>query len=170
MARRVLVLNQDYSPITVCTVYKGFLMVYLNKAELIIAYEDLRLQSIENSFAAPAVIRVSRYINVPFKGVLLNRHNLFRRDAKTCQYCGSKNDLTIDHVLPRSRGGKTSWTNLVTACKKCNNRKGDFMPDEAGMPLIRQPYKPGFGIFLRDMEGGYCPEWEPFLIRKSVEH
>jgi len=168
MRRRVLVLNADYSPITVCTIPKGFLMVYLRKAELIMPYEDTVLHAIDRSFPMPAVIRVSRYITVPYRGVLLNRQNVFRRDNHTCQYCGVTTDLTIDHVLPRSRGGKSTWTNLTTACRRCNGRKGDFTPEEAGMRLMMQPYKPNYAVFLKELSGFVCREWEPFLVRKSA--
>jgi hypothetical protein len=165
MKRQVLVLNQDYSPITICSIYRGFLLVYLNKAELIKPFQEA-LHSIDKAFPMPAVIKISRYVNVPFKGVMLNRHNIFKRDAHTCQYCGSNRELTVDHVLPSSRGGKSSWANLVTACKRCNSRKGDFTPEEAGMPLFRIPYKPSYTLFLRDHSGYICEEWEPFLVQK----
>lgn len=167
LRRRVLVLNADFRPITVCTVPKGFLMVYLRKAELVMPYEDQRLHAIEHSFPMPAVIRVTRYINVPYRGVLLNRQNLFRRDNHTCQYCGVTTDLTIDHVIPRSRGGNSTWTNLITACRRCNSRKGDFTPEEAGMVMMQAPHKPNYTVFLKESSGFLCREWEPFLVAKS---
>lgn len=115
----------------------------------------------------PAVIRLNKYVNVPYKGVSLTRQNIFRRDNFECQYCGSKKDLTLDHVEPRSKGGKSVWNNLVTACKRCNAKKGDFAPEKAGMALKSRPFKPSYILFLRDLSGMLCEEWKPFLKVKN---
>ncbi len=110
----------------------------------------------------PSVIRLNRYVNAPYKGVSLTRQNVFKRDNFECQYCGTRRDLTLDHVMPSSRGGAHTWTNLVTACKRCNARKGDFTPEEAQMTLPRKPYKPSYSLFLRD---GNTPrtDWDEYL-------
>jgi len=99
---------------------------------------------------------------------MLNRANLFRRDNGECQYCGSVKHLTIDHVLPRSKGGKTSWTTLVTACNRCNVNKGNKTPEEAGMPLKILPFKPTLSYFLADYAERHAEEWLPFLNVKVV--
>ena len=112
----------------------------------------------------PSVIRLSRYIAVPYKGVNLTRQNIFKRDNFECQYCGTRKDLTIDHVVPSSKGGPHSWLNLVTACKRCNARKGDFTPEEAFMQLRHRPYKPSYATFLRDHSNGHGGEWEDYLV------
>jgi 5-methylcytosine-specific restriction endonuclease McrA len=98
---------------------------------------------------------------------VLSRQNILKRDNHQCQYCGATHDLTIDHVLPRSREGKSTWTNLVAACKLCNSKKGDYTPEEAGMPLRRAPFKPTFIFFLREFHGIPHESWLPFLNSKS---
>ena len=163
MGRRVLVLNQDFSAITVCSVPKAFLLVYLDKAELI-AEDKAKLRTVTKAYPMPSIIRLHNYINIPYRnGVVLNRQNLFKRDSHSCQYCGSGKDLTLDHVLPRSRGGKSSWDNLATACKGCNSRKGDYTPEEASMTLKQRPFKPSFVMFLRDFSDRISDEWLLYL-------
>ncbi|MDR6563713.1 MULTISPECIES: HNH endonuclease [Arcicella] len=167
MGRKVLVLNQDYSALTVCSIPKAFLLVFLKKADLISESATEQLRSVSQSFPMPSVIRLHRYVYLPYKGVMLSRQNIFRRDGGQCQYCGTPEDLTLDHVLPKSRGGRTSWDNLATACKRCNSRKGDLTPEEAGMPLKTKPYKPSFVMFLRDFGGSIEESWLPFLGKRK---
>lgn len=162
---RVLVLNQDFSPLMVCSVERAFLLVFMNKSEMLRAANGYRLRTITRSFPMPSVIRLNRYVNAPYKGVTLTRQNIFKRDNFECQYCGTKRDLTLDHVLPTSRGGPHSWLNLVTACKRCNTVKGDFTAEEAGMRLRHRPYKPSYTLFLKDAPGMHQHEWEEFLLR-----
>ena len=166
--KRALVLNQDYSPITVCSIQKAFLLVYLKKAELIENEEGLKLRSVDQSFPFPSVIRLSHYVNMPYKGVMLTRQNIFKRDAHTCQYCGTQKDLTLDHLVPRSKGGKSNWTNLVTACKRCNARKGNNSPEESEMKLLRPPFRPNYVMFIRDFSGPINEKWMPFLKTKQM--
>ncbi len=161
--KKVLILNQDYRALTICSVQKAFILVYLNKAEMVAEYEDRPLTSISACFATPSIIRLFRYVRLPYRGVLLSRQNVFRRDNNMCQYCGTTSDLTLDHVLPRSRKGGSTWDNLATACKSCNARKGDCTPEEAGMPLRRKPFKPSFLMFLRDFSGHIDDNWRPYL-------
>lgn len=163
MKRNVLVLNQDYSPFTVCTVQRAFLLVFLSKAELLSDAINQSLRTVTTSYPMPAVIRLHQYIHIPYRGVVLTRQNIFKRDEFKCQYCGSIKDLTLDHVIPRSRGGKSTWKNLITACKFCNAKKGNFTPQEAGMYLSKLPYKPSYIIFLRDFSGMIRDEWKPYL-------
>ena len=93
----------------------------------------------------------------------MTRHNIFRRDGGRCQYCGTTKELTLDHVVPKSKGGKSTWNNLVTACKPCNARKGDFSLDQIDMKLKNQPYKPSYVMFLMDNSGLVQDDWMPFL-------
>lgn len=160
---RVLVLNFDFSPITVCTVQRAFLLVFLEKAEMLADAQEGMLHSVSQTFPMPAVIRLRRYINRPYKGVMLTRQNVFKRDAYTCQYCGVHKDLTLDHVVPRSKNGKSSWSNLVTACRRCNARKGHFSPEAAGLQLRTKPERPSYLDFLRYHSGLYQKEWDPYL-------
>lgn len=167
--RNVLVLNQDYSPLTVCSVERAFLLVFLDKAELLSPVPNVTLNTVSSSYPVPSVIKISRYISVPYKGVVLSRQNVFRRDNHECQYCGTNRDLTLDHLVPRSKGGASHWKNLVTACKHCNARKGDYLPEEVGMKLKRPPFKPTYIMFLKTSNGNIFDEWRPFLqLRTGV--
>jgi 5-methylcytosine-specific restriction endonuclease McrA len=166
-ANKTLVLNLDFSPISVCSVQRAFLLLFLDKADMVCENSRDHFHTIDRTFPMPSVIKLKRYISVPYKGVVLSRDNVFRRDGYQCQYCGTNRDLTLDHVIPKAKGGKTHWTNLVTACKQCNSRKGDFLPDEAGMPLSMPPFKPSYIMFLRDFSGVDHREWEPYLITKK---
>ncbi len=161
--RRVLVLNQDYSPISVCSAERAFLLIHLEKAELVHEDESLQMRTVNMTYPTPSVIRLQDYIYVPFKSVMLSRQNVFKRDGHECMYCGSKKDLTLDHVLPKSRGGKSTWDNLATACKKCNSIKGNKTPEEAEMPLAQQPFKPSYVMFVRNFSGFTSKEWLQYL-------
>lgn len=149
MKNKVLILNQDFSALAVCTVPKAFRLVYLNKAEMVDKVNDLLLRTVNQSFPVPSVIRLQRYAKVPYYGIALTRHNVLRRDNFSCQYCGDARNLTLDHLKPRSRGGETTWQNLVTACMRCNTRKGNRTPEEAGMKLSQKPVKPSLQSFLK---------------------
>ncbi len=163
MNSRVLVLNQDFSPLMVCSVERGFLLVYLNKSELVRPANGYKLHSISESFPMPSVIRLNRYVHAPYKGVTLTRQNVFKRDNFECQYCGTRKELTLDHVIPSSKGGQHTWINLVTACKRCNAKKGDYKPEDAGMTLRKRPLKPTYALFLKELSGHYGNEWDEFL-------
>ena len=136
---------------------------FRKKAELLHDDPKKELRTIRESFQFPSVIRLRSYIRVPYNKVVLSRRNIMRRDNFTCMYCGSKNDLTIDHVLPKSRGGKDVWENLTTACEKCNVKKGSRTPQEAGMPIFKQPYRPIPITFFRDYNGNVQEPWKPYL-------
>ncbi len=162
----VLVLNQDYTPLNFCSGYRAFILVYMQKAELIEKYRSKKIRSIEDSFPYPSIIRLKRYIYIPYRTLPLSRKNVYLRDNYTCAYCGSTKNLTIDHILPRSRGGEDSWLNLITACEKCNTKKGNKTPEEAGMSFLFPPYKPSyFSFFLKNRK--IPKEWEPFLNEKN---
>ena len=159
----VLVLNQDYSPLMLCSVQRAFLLVYLKKAELISQRKNKALRSINREFPFPSIIRIDKYVSLPYKGVVMTRHNIFRRDNHECQYCGSKSDLTLDHLIPRSKGGKSTWTNLVTACGDCNARKSDFSLEEIGFNLNKRPVKPSYLMFLKNAGMQVTQEWLIYL-------
>jgi len=95
---------------------------------------------------------------------MLSRRNVLRRDGFRCQYCQGRDRLTVDHVLPKSRGGRHVWTNLVAACNQCNNKKGNRIPEEAGMPLRRKPFRPSHVMFIRDYVGTVAESWKPYLF------
>lgn len=161
----MLVLNQSYEPISICSIKKALGLVFLTKAELVENKNGHRIRTVNQSFPFPSVIRLSSYIRVPFKRIELSRKNIIRRDGYRCQYCGVKtHELTIDHVIPKSRGGTDSWENLVSACKICNNKKGNRTPEEAGMPLIAKPRKPNHILFLKHFVDKIDDEWKPFMF------
>jgi 5-methylcytosine-specific restriction endonuclease McrA len=159
----VLVLNADYRAFTVISIYKAFLLLYLNKAEMVQKSAERNLRTVTKTFDAPSIIRLNNYVNRPYKGVMLSRQNVFKRDGNACVYCGTKKDLTLDHVMPSSRGGGSGWHNLVTACKQCNSRKGDRTPEEANMPMRIRPFKPSFVMFLRDFSTKHDHHWNDYL-------
>lgn len=165
LSGRVLVLNQGYEPISICSVKKALLLLLLDKAELVEARNGSVIRTVQRVYPFPSVIRLQSYIRVPYKKVELSRRNILRRDGFACQYCGTRSaPLTIDHVIPRSRGGTDTWENLVTACIPCNNRKGNRTPEEAGMRLRSIPRKPNHIIFLRNFSGSIEEEWRPYLF------
>lgn len=160
---RALILNFDFSPLSVCSVEKAFILIYLEKAEQVKKFKNGSLRTVTKVYSMPAVVRLRKYVHVPYKSVELTRNNVFKRDSHECQYCGSKRDLTLDHVLPRSKGGSSNWKNLVTACKPCNAKKGDFLPSEIGLNLKTSPFKPSYLMFLRDFSGFDFEEWNQYL-------
>ena len=141
--QKVLVLNFDYSPLNVTSLQRGFTLVVNGKAEIIKSDEN-PISTFTKTYVRPLIIRLLKYINYRSKGIRVNRYRVFKRDNNECVYCGSKKDLTIDHVIPRSKGGKNTWDNLVTCCSKCNLKKSDRTPEEAHMPLRKKPHKPNF--------------------------
>jgi 5-methylcytosine-specific restriction endonuclease McrA len=169
MEKRVLVLNLDHYPVAVVTVQKAMVLLLMEKAQLLASYELLEIRTVSRSFAYPSVIRLAHYKHIPYKGVLLNRANLFRRDRGQCQYCGSTKQLTIDHVIPRSKGGKTIWTNLVTACNRCNVFKGDKTLEQVGMLLRTEPFVPSLSYFLASYAERQALEWLPYLDTAMLE-
>ena len=146
-ASPVLVLNQNYEPLNVCNVRRAFVLVDRGKAEII---ENGRgyLHSPTYLFEIPSVIRLIYLIRRPRPQGRLTRRDVFLRDRFTCQYCGRETkDLTLDHVLPRHRGGVHDWGNVVAACKTCNHHKAGRTPPEAHMGLIRLPFRPAYSFF-----------------------
>jgi len=155
----VLVLNFDYTPLNVTSLQRGFVLVDKGKAEIVKADENPIITSYKN-YVRPIIIRLLKFINFRNRGFRVNRNRIFRRDNHECVYCGSKKDLTIDHVIPRSRGGRNTWTNLVACCQKCNLKKGDKTPEEAGMKLIFKPYEPS--IFSEVINPNVEFVWDEF--------
>jgi CRISPR/Cas system Type II protein with McrA/HNH and RuvC-like nuclease domain len=155
----VLVLNSDYSPLNITSLQRGFVLVDKGKAEIVKKGEKDIVTTIGN-FVRPVIIRLLDYIRYRPTNLKVNRKRIFKRDKSTCQYCGSKKHLTIDHVMPRSRGGENTWANLVTCCSRCNVYKGNRTPKEANMKLINKPYEPSiFSPVLYDDAGRI---WEDF--------
>ena len=161
-------LNADYQPIMVCSIQRAFLLVFLKKAELLSEVDSANLRTVSRAYPMPSVIRLQAYINIPYRGVVLTRQNVFKRDGFECQYCGATKDLTLDLVVPRSRGGRSTWTNLTTACRRCNSRKGDFAPEDVGLKLRSKPIKPSYVMFLKSFGHGSYEDWRPWLEQKAM--
>lgn len=139
----ILVLNSDYTPLNITTFKRAIVLVVKGKAEIV--KDDVGVVRTENiTYTKPLIIRLFKYITHKMKKIRVNRQRLYKRDNNECAYCGSKKELTIDHILPKSRGGKNSWSNLITCCLPCNLKKGDKTPEEAKMPLLFTPKIPSF--------------------------
>lgn len=160
----VLVLNQNYEPLNVCRVRRAMILLFRGKAEVL---ENGRgnLHSIKDMYDIPSVIRLVYFIRRPNHQRKMTKMEIFNRDKYICQYCSRQSkELTLDHVIPRKRGGEHSWENVVSACIPCNRRKAGRTPDEASMPLLHQPRPPrndGFHVpyhFLR-----LNTEWHKYL-------
>ena len=143
MNQSVLVLNANYEPLNVCTTRRAVGLMMAGKAEMLLNGRGV-IRTTSSSFPRPSIVRVSYMVHRPRPRVKLTKREIFRRDRYTCQYCGRKNNLTIDHVVPRHRGGGHSWFNLVTACAPCNRRKGGRTPEEANMRLRSKPTQPRY--------------------------
>ncbi len=147
MVGNVLVLNATYEPLNVVSVKRAVVLLLKEKAQIVEATKAwVRAQNW--AIPQPLVIRLVYYVRIPHRLSLpLGRRTVLARDGYTCQYCGArpdKSELTLDHVVPRSRGGRSSWGNVVTACTRCNQRKGRHTPEEAGMPLRAPPRRPRY--------------------------
>ena len=162
----VLILNQNYEPLDVCGWQRAMILIVSGKAEIVSNGRGV-IHTPSAVLALPSVVRLRYLIRRPHPRVKLNRKEIFRRDGYVCQYCGEHtHNLTVDHVMPRSRGGPYTWENLVSACPRCNRRKGGKTLAEAHMALQRDPREPRATLrylFFSPQYRGY-DEWQPFLI------
>ncbi len=163
--RNVLVLNQTYEPLHICNVKRAIILILAQKATMVKTVDHQVLRTVDTTYPIPTIIRIQKYVCVQRWEAVLKKDNIFKRDNCTCQYCGAKGvPLTIDHVIPKALGGKDIWTNLVTACHSCNNRKGNRTPEEAGMALNRKPKKPHRLHTLQKFAESPIDEWRPYLF------
>jgi 5-methylcytosine-specific restriction endonuclease McrA len=180
---RVLVLNKSYMPIQITSVKRAFCMIYMGIARVVdreyqtfdfqtwsrLAVEagDDTIGTVDRLVKIPRVILLQAFDRLPKKQVRFSRYNIFARDKSVCQYCGrrfSKNELNLDHVVPRAHGGQTTWENVVCSCLNCNRRKGGRTPHEAGMRLVRKPTRPHWTECLNiSTKSTLYREWLPFL-------
>lgn len=183
ISSNVLVLNQSYVPINITTVKRAFVLFYqgLAKAvddqyatfdfqswsELSIAAHHETIGLVNGLVRIPRVILLTAYGRMPKRHVRFSRQNIYLRDNNACQFCGkkfSRSDLNLDHVIPRSRGGKTTWENVVTSCVNCNRQKGGMLPEEAGMHLVRHPMRPRWTPFMDlSLHRIRYQEWKPYF-------
>jgi 5-methylcytosine-specific restriction endonuclease McrA len=179
----VLVLNRVYQPIHITSVRRAFTLLYGGAARAIdeqfqlfdfeswsalsIAVHQDAIRTVGGRIRVPRVIVLMAYERMPKTRVRFSRFNIYARDDNTCQYCGgrfARADLNLDHVIPRSRGGATSWENVVCSCVPCNLRKGGRTPDEAGMRLKHPPFRPKWTPMFRSAtRRAFYREWRPFL-------
>jgi 5-methylcytosine-specific restriction endonuclease McrA len=160
----VLVLNATYEPINVCTVRRAVVLLLKDKAEMI-ERAEFELHSESCTIARPMVIRLVAYVRIPrdTHRRKITRRAVFARDDWTCQYCGSRSNLTVDHVIPRSKGGSSSWENIVASCAPCNRRKGNALPRQAGMKLLKQPRTPSPHVFIQVASPTIPAAWRQYL-------
>ena len=142
LERTVLVLNQNYEPLNVCSVRRALLLILRGKAEAVEKMNEV-IHSVSQEYPVPSVVRLGRYIRAPRRRVVLSKRNILKRDNHQCQYCGSKEGkLTVDHIVPRTKGGQGTWENLVCACALCNNKKGEHRPEQVGLDTAQQTQAP----------------------------
>jgi 5-methylcytosine-specific restriction endonuclease McrA len=172
MNRTVLVLNQNYEPLNICNGKRAIVLVIGGKAEILESH-PVQIKTAVSSFPYPAVIRLFYMIKSPRARVKLTRREVFLRDRYTCQYCGRRtHDLTLDHVIPRSKGGQHIWENLAAACRSCNHRKGGKSLGEARMTLKQQPFEPRPGRYYaiqRRLDVSVHEAWFKFLPGLDIE-
>ena len=159
---RTLVLNAGYEPLAVVTFRRALVLVLTGKAS-VLAESGAPVVSPADVFGRPSVIILNRYVNIPYREeTLATRRGVLRRDGHSCAYCG-KQASTVDHVVPKSRGGKHSWENLVACCLRCNNNKGDKTLNQLGWKLRFTPRPPnGARWQIRELEQP-AAQWSPFL-------
>lgn len=182
LQRPTLVLNRNWQPVNVATVARALVLLWNESVRVVDPAdyqtytwgdwsklrprEDERfIQAVRFRLRVPEVITLKDFDRVPPAVVAFSRRNIFKRDRYTCQYCGRQpgsEELTIDHVTPRSQGGISSWDNCVLACVKCNSRKADRTPDQAGMPLAKKPYRPAWRPMFA-ARGVRIDSWTRFL-------
>jgi 5-methylcytosine-specific restriction endonuclease McrA len=160
----VLVLNATYEPINVCTVRRAVVLLLKDKAEMI-ERGEWQLHSATASMSRPMVIRLVSYVRIPrdTHRRKITRRAVFARDDWTCQYCGARSNLTVDHVVPRSKGGPSSWENIVASCAPCNRRKGNALLGHSGMHLRREPRTPSPHVFIQVASPTIPAAWRAYL-------
>ncbi len=168
-ASSVLVLTQNYEPLNVCNVRRALVLVFRGKAEVLESAREA-FHTASTTFVLPSVIRLVHMIKRPRPKVRLTRKEIFVRDGWQCVYCGRQTrELTLDHVMPRHRGGPHTWENLVSACKTCNHKKAGRTPQEARMAMLLEPRIPRVSVYhaffpyLGSQEEWrkFVPGWEP---------
>lgn len=188
LSQPVLVLNRLWQAVNICTARRALSLVFQGHAQVVLGDQDGAFQTYDFSewadfsrrvphpesvrgvsfrLRVPRVIMLAVFDRLPRKEVKFTRHNIFERDKNTCQYCGhifDRKDLNLDHVIPRDRGGPTTWENIVCSCVPCNTRKSNRTPTECGMHLIRKPKKPKWRPFVQVNFGvEYHDSWKHFL-------
>lgn len=168
LKKEVLVLNQNYEPLTLCRVRRALVLMYLGKAELVETYNGKIIRSIHTWLPMPSVLRLHQFIKITRREIPLSKRNILRRDNFQCQYCSKRiGAMTTDHIVPKGKGGSDSWENLVCACAECNSKKGNNPYSYAGLKLLRRPKKPSYFTFVINALGKIPDEWRSYLFLNS---
>jgi 5-methylcytosine-specific restriction endonuclease McrA len=187
---KVLILNRSFLPIHVTSVRRAFSLLYQGIAravneqyqtfdfqswsDLAVSVNDESIGLVNRAIRVPRVILLVSYDRIPKRQVRFSRYNIYARDKCTCQYCGRRlprHELNLDHIIPRSLGGTSTWENVVCSCHDCNRRKGGRTPQQAGMVLLKKPVKPKWTPFMQDTFNlGRYKEWMPFLSTVDVSY
>lgn len=172
MSTAVLLLNASYEPIRPISFRRAMSLIVEGRAETVASVKDKFVHSPSKTFDWPSVVRLIKYVKIPWKKtrVAFSKKNVLVRDSHECCYCDKRKADSIDHVLPRSRGGENSWTNLVASCVKCNTEKSDRTPEEAGMKMRFQPFAPASEVYL-EVHSRYSTnrsDWLEYLDTREV--
>lgn len=163
---KILLLNSTYEPLDTVSLERAMILVVSNKVEIIHKHRSKKIHTINTEYPYPEVLRLRSYVRVKRKELSPTKRNIILRDRK-CQYCGSTYQLTVDHVIPKSKGGKDTWTNLVACCHSCNNKKSDRSPEEMGWVLMNKPVRPHNLKFTRELSKFYeYDTWSDYLFIK----
>ena len=166
MELMTLKLDSAYKPVGIVSWRDALVLVITEKAYAVEVYETY-VRSAREVFQLPSVIALKKYINIDFLKPVCSRKNIILRDENTCQYCGkefSSDDLTMDHIVPKAKGGKKSWRNIVTACKPCNQKKGSRTPEQAGMRLLRVPRPLTGPVMIKRRSNNFHSHWKNYLV------
>jgi 5-methylcytosine-specific restriction endonuclease McrA len=167
--RAVLILNANYAPLEVCSAKRAICMHFLEKVEILASYNVI-VHSPSIELALPSIVKLKGFVRYNSMEVILSRKNIIFRDRHTCQYCGKKaGPFTVDHIIPRERGGGETWENLITACPSCNPYKGNRTPEEANMKLAKNPIRPNRIHYFQQFVSKWQSDWRPFLFMESVK-
>ena len=161
----VLKLDSSFKPIEIISGEQAFLLTWLKKAYAV-AYSDKWIHSAKEAFQIPSVIVLFRYIDEKYFTLPCTRKNILIRDENTCQYCAKTfwdSDLTLDHVMPKSKGGTSTWTNVVSACKPCNQKKRDYLVEDSPVSLIRRPRRPTYRSIIKKKIKTSNLQWKEYL-------
>jgi hypothetical protein len=164
--QKTLVLDSSFMARSIISTERAFVISYKGNADVINEHpESFKLVNPELDIKKPSIIRVYKYVNQVIQKVPLSRENVYRRDNYECVYCGDNNrkTLTLDHVIPQSKGGKDTWDNLVTACRRCNGEKSNLTLEEYGKE-IPQPRRPHYLMLMKQVHHEIPKEWEPYLF------
>ena len=161
-----LILNASYLPLGVCNSKRAICLYFLDKVDILMNY-DHHIHSPSMQMKVPSVIKLKKYVSFNSLDVVLNRKNLLMRDQSSCQYCGSKSNLTIDHIIPKQKGGKDSWENLIIACSPCNSRKGNRSLIETKMKLMKVPKKPNRFMYFNQYINQNNQGWKEYLFQNK---